>query len=36
MRRRAKAKSDMQRMLKENYLTAKNVYAELPELLTNR
>jgi alanine dehydrogenase len=31
-----KNKSDMQRMLKENYLTAKDVYAELPELLAGK
>ena len=28
-----KHKSDMQRMLKENYLSEKDLYAELPELL---
>jgi len=29
-----KNKSDMQRMLKENYLSEKDLYAELPELLS--
>ena len=29
-------KSDMQRMLKENYLSAKDLYAELPELLDGK
>ena len=31
-----KNKSDMQRMLKENYLSEKDLYAELPELLAGR
>lgn len=31
-----KNKSDMQRMLKENYLSEKDVYAELPELLAGK
>jgi alanine dehydrogenase len=31
-----KNKSDMQRMLKENYLTQKDLYAELPELLSGK
>jgi ornithine cyclodeaminase len=31
-----KNKSDMQRMLKENYLTEKDLYAELPELLSGQ
>ncbi|MGH7827377.1 MAG: ornithine cyclodeaminase family protein [Candidatus Binatia bacterium] len=31
-----KNKSDMQRMLKENYLTKKDLYAELPELLAGK
>jgi ornithine cyclodeaminase/alanine dehydrogenase-like protein (mu-crystallin family) len=31
-----KNKSDMQRMLKENYLTEKELYAELPELLAGK
>ncbi|HUF42942.1 MAG TPA: hypothetical protein VMR20_13375 [Verrucomicrobiae bacterium] len=31
-----KNKSDMQRMLKENYLSEKDLYAELPELLSGQ
>ena len=31
-----KNKSDMQRMLKENYLSKKDLYAELPELLSGK
>ena len=31
-----KNKSDMQRMLKENYLSEKDLYAELPELLSGK
>ncbi len=31
-----KNKSDMQRMLKENYLTQSDLYAELPELLSGK
>ena len=31
-----KNKSDMQRMLKENYLSEKDLYAELPELLAGK
>ena len=31
-----KNKSDMQRMLKENYLSEKDLHAELPELLTGK
>ena len=31
-----KNKSDMQRMLKENFLSAKDLYAELPELLSGK
>ena len=31
-----KNKSDIQRMLKENYLSEKDVYAELPELLSGK
>jgi len=31
-----KNKSDMQRMLKENFLSEKDLYAELPELLTGK
>jgi ornithine cyclodeaminase/alanine dehydrogenase-like protein (mu-crystallin family) len=31
-----KNKSDMQRLLKENYLTEKDLYAELPELLSGK
>ncbi|HEU4341967.1 MAG TPA: saccharopine dehydrogenase NADP-binding domain-containing protein [Candidatus Binatia bacterium] len=31
-----KNKSDMQRMLKENYLSEKDIYAELPELLAGK
>ena len=31
-----KNKSDMQRMLKENYLSEKDLYAELPELLSSK
>jgi ornithine cyclodeaminase/alanine dehydrogenase-like protein (mu-crystallin family) len=31
-----KNKSDMQRMLNENYLSEKDLYAELPELLTGK
>jgi ornithine cyclodeaminase len=31
-----KNKSDLQRMLKENYLSEKDLYAELPELLTGK
>jgi ornithine cyclodeaminase/alanine dehydrogenase-like protein (mu-crystallin family) len=31
-----KNKSDLQRMLKENYLNEKNLYAELPELLAGK
>ncbi|HEY3165834.1 MAG TPA: ornithine cyclodeaminase family protein [Candidatus Binatia bacterium] len=31
-----KNKSDMQRMLKENFLSEKDLYAELPELLSGR
>ena len=31
-----KNKSDMQRMLKENYLSEKDLYAELPELLAEK
>jgi ornithine cyclodeaminase/alanine dehydrogenase-like protein (mu-crystallin family) len=31
-----KNKSDMQRMLKENYLTRNDLYAELPELLSGK
>jgi ornithine cyclodeaminase/alanine dehydrogenase-like protein (mu-crystallin family) len=31
-----KNKSDMQRMLKENYLTPNDLYAELPELLSGK
>jgi len=33
---RCKNKSDMQRMLKENYLSEKDLYAELPELLAGK
>ena len=31
-----KNKSDMQRMIKENYLSEKDLYAELPELLSGK
>jgi ornithine cyclodeaminase/alanine dehydrogenase-like protein (mu-crystallin family) len=31
-----KNKSDMQRMIKENYLSKKDLYAELPELLSGK
>jgi len=31
-----KNKSDMQRLLKENFLTEKDIYAELPELLSGK
>ena len=31
-----KNKSDIQRMLKENYLSEKDLYAELPELLSGK
>jgi ornithine cyclodeaminase/alanine dehydrogenase-like protein (mu-crystallin family) len=31
-----KNKSDMQRMLKENFLSEENLYAELPELLSGK
>ena len=31
-----KNKSDMQRMLKENFLSEKDLYAELPELLSGK
>ena len=31
-----KNKSDMQRLLKENYLSEKDLYAELPELLSGK
>jgi len=31
-----KHKSDMQRMLKENFLSEKDLYAELPELLSGK
>jgi N-[(2S)-2-amino-2-carboxyethyl]-L-glutamate dehydrogenase len=31
-----KNKSDMQRMLKESYLSEKDLHAELPELLTGK
>ena len=31
-----KNKSDMQRMLKENYLSKNDLYAELPELLSGK
>ena len=31
-----KNKSDMQRMLKENFLSERDLYAELPELLSGR
>ena len=31
-----KNKSDLQRMLKENYLSKKDLYAELPELLSGK
>jgi ornithine cyclodeaminase/alanine dehydrogenase len=34
--RHCKNKSDIQRMLKENYLSEKDVYAELPELLAGK
>ena len=33
---RCKNKSDMQRMLKEKYLSEKDLYAELPEILSGR
>ena len=31
-----KNKSDMQRLLKENFLSEKNLYAELPDLLSGK
>ena len=34
--RHCKSKSDMQRMLNENFLSEKDLYAELPELLTGK
>jgi ornithine cyclodeaminase len=34
--RQCKNKSDIQRMLKENYLSEKDLYAELPELLAGK